>query len=165
MIENLTISQYEPTDRNKVLAILTGNIPKYFAASEIEDFEEYLESKIEKYFVAAIGTRIIGAGGINFDNNGKTAKISWDFIDSKFQGKGVGQSLLKYRIDLLKSMGDVTTITVRTSQLAYKFYEKNGFTLNEIVKDYWAKGFDLYGMTYSEKLWKKNEMLSGLDDN
>jgi ribosomal protein S18 acetylase RimI-like enzyme len=45
-------------------------------------------------------------------------------------------------------MDNITTIMVRTSQLAYKFYEKNGFILKEIEKDYWAKGFDLYSMTY-----------------
>lgn len=148
MIENLTIRAYKHTDKDKVLAILKLNVPEYFAKSEIEDLEDYLKHKVEKYFVAAIEDRIIGAGGINFDDNGKTAKISWDFMDPKFQGKGVGQSLLKHRINLLKAMGDVTTITVRTSQLAYKFYEKNGFTLKEIEKDYWAKGFDLYSMTY-----------------
>ncbi|WP_217636953.1 GNAT family N-acetyltransferase [Flavobacterium degerlachei] len=114
----------------------------------MEDFEYYLEHKIEKYYIIAIEQQIIGAGGINFEANGKTAKISWDFIDPKFQGLGIGQSLLKYRIDLLKSMDNITTIMVRTSQLAYKFYEKNGFILKEIEKDYWAKGFDLYSMTY-----------------
>lgn len=148
MIENLTIRAYKPADKDNVLAILKLNVPEYFAESEIEDLEDYLEHKIEKYFVAAIEDLIIGAGGINFDDKGKTAKISWDFINPKFQGKGVGQSLLKHRIDLLKSMADVKTIAVRTSQLAYKFYEKNGFTLNKIEKDYWAKGFDLYSMTY-----------------
>jgi ribosomal-protein-alanine N-acetyltransferase len=148
MIENLTIREYKSNDKNEVLAILKRNVPKYFAESEIEDLEDYLKHKIEKYFVATIGDVIIGAGGINFDDNSKTAKISWDFIDVKFKGKGIGQSLLKYRIDFIQSNYVSATIKVRTSQLAYKFYEKNGFTLKEIEKDYWAKGFDLYSMTY-----------------
>lgn len=148
MIENLTIREYKSNDKNEVLAILKRNVPKYFAESEIEDLEDYLKHKIEKYFVAAFGDVIIGAGGINFDDNSKTAKISWDFIDAKFKGKGIGQSLLKYRIDFIQSNYVSATIKVRTSQLAYKFYEKNGFTLKEIEKDYWAKGFDLYSMTY-----------------
>jgi len=29
------------------------------------------------------------------------------------------------------------------------FYQKNGFILNQIVKDYWAKDFDLYSMELS----------------
>jgi GNAT superfamily N-acetyltransferase len=148
MIDNLIIREYKTTDKNSVLAVLKLNVPDFFAKSEIEDFEYYLEHKIEKYYVIAIEQQIIGAGGINFEDKGKTAKISWDFIDPKFQGKGVGQLLLKYRIDLLKPMDNITTILVRTSQMAYKFYKKNGFILKGIEKDYWAKGFDLYSMTY-----------------
>ncbi|NAA11186.1 GNAT family N-acetyltransferase, partial [Escherichia coli] len=43
----------------------------------------------------------------------------------------------------------IQKITVRTSQLAYKFYEKQGFTLKEIQRDYWAKDFDMYSMEYN----------------
>lgn len=148
MIEKLTIREYKAADKDNVIAILKLNVPAYFAESEIKDLEDYLENNLEKYFVAVIENQIIGAGGINFEDNGKTAKISWDFIDPKFHGKGLGQSLLKYRIDLVKSIDNSITIMVRTSQLAYKFYEKNGFILQEIEKDYWAKGFDLFNMTY-----------------
>ncbi|MFT5715413.1 MAG: ribosomal-protein-alanine N-acetyltransferase [Flavobacterium sp.] len=148
MIKNLIIREYTSNDKDKVLAILKLNVPKYFAKSEIDDFENYLTHKIEKYFVAAFGGEIIGAGGINFDDNSETAKISWGFIDTQFKGIGIGQSLLKYRIDFIKSNYNAKTIKVRTSQLAYKFYEKNGFTLKKIEKDYWAAGFDLYSMSY-----------------
>ncbi|UKJ09366.1 GNAT family N-acetyltransferase [Solitalea lacus] len=74
--------------------------------------------------------------------------MSWDIIDPDFQGRGVGQKLLNYRIELLKSIKDIERIKVRTSQLAYKFYQKNGFVLQTVVKNYWAKGFDLYDMQY-----------------
>ena len=63
-----------------------------------------------------------------------------------YQGKTLGTLLLKYRIEKLKSIGSIQRITVRTSQAAYGFYEKQGFVLNEIKKDYWAKGFDMYNM-------------------
>lgn len=148
MIEKLTIREYKAADKDNVIAILKLNVPAYFAESEIKDLEDYLENNLEKYFVAVIENQIIGAGGINFEDNGKTAKISWDFIAPKFRGKGLGQSLLKYRIDLVKSIDNSITIMVRTSQLAYKFYEKNGFILKGIENDYWAKGFDLFNMTY-----------------
>jgi len=147
-VDNLKIREYNSIDKPLLLEILKLNVPEYFAESEIDDLDEYLEHKIERYFVVEIENRIIGAGGINFDDNNKTGKISWDFIDPGFQGKGVGQKLLKYRIDVLKSMENIERITVRTSQLAYKFYEKNGFFLKDIIKDYWAQGFDLYDMKY-----------------
>jgi ribosomal protein S18 acetylase RimI-like enzyme len=148
MNEKIKIRAYKSVDKPKLLEILKLNVPEYFAESEINDLDEYLDHKIEKYFVAEIDDMIIGAGGINFENDFKTGKISWDFIHPEFQGIGVGRKLLNHRLDILKSMKNVETISVRTSQLAYKFYEKNGFVLLEKIKDYWAEGFDMYRMTY-----------------
>ncbi|EMR01507.1 hypothetical protein ADICEAN_03364 [Cesiribacter andamanensis AMV16] len=47
---------------------------------------------------------------------------------------------------MLRQHPEVATIVVRTSQLVYRFYEKGGFTLKEVVQEYWAPGFDLYYM-------------------
>ena len=146
MTDQLHIRDYHPNDRDFVIAIMELNVPRYFAVSEVADLKDYLQHHIEKYFVVTLNDQIIGAGGINFENIG--AIISWDFIDPAFQGRGIGQKLLQYRIGLLRANPDIETITVRTSQLTYKFYEKNGFVVKRVVKDYWAEGFDLYGMVY-----------------
>lgn len=57
---------------------------------------------------------------------------------------------MKHRIDKLNSIDSIKKITVRTSQVTYKFYEKQGFELFEIIKDYWADGFDMYNMEYKQ---------------
>ena len=80
--------------------------------------------------------------------NKTTGKISWDILHPQYQGKSLGSQLLKYRIEKIKVIDSIQKITVRTSQLAYKFYEKQGFELDEVKEDYWAKGFDLYRMEY-----------------
>ena len=90
--------------------------------------------------------QIVGCGGINFAENGTIGKISWDMIHPAFQGKSLGTKLLKHRIEVLESISSVEKITVRTSQVAYRFYEKQGFVLNDIKKNYWAEGFDMYSM-------------------
>ena len=149
-MEKLRIREYKPDDKAILLDILKLNVPQYFAVSEINDFELYLDNEIEKYYVAELAGQIVGAGGINFDKKEKTGKISWDFIHPDFQGIKVGRKLLKHRIDILKSMSEIEHITVRTSQLAFKFYEKNGFVLIEVKKNYWAEGFDMCGMIYKE---------------
>lgn len=89
----------------------------------------------------------MGCGGFNLTADGKRGALSWDIIHPNAQGKGIGSALAKFRIVEMQKLG-LTEIGVRTSQHVYQFYEKMGFTLKEIVKDYWAEGFDLYGMEY-----------------
>ena len=142
------IREYKSIDKNAVLELIRLNIPKYFASSEEDDFSRYLDSEIELYYVLFFDKKLVGCGGINFSDNRMTGKISWDILHPEYQGKSLGTYLLEYRITKLKSIDSVQRITVRTSQLAYKFYEKRSFELLEVKKDYWARGFDMYRMEY-----------------
>ena len=142
------IREYKSIDKNAVLELIRLNIPKYFASSEEDDFSRYLDSEIELYYVLFFDKKLVGCGGINFSDNRMTGKISWDIVHPEYQGKSLGTYLLEYRIKKLKSIDSVQRITVRTSQLAYKFYEKRSFELLEVKKDYWARGFDMYRMEY-----------------
>lgn len=142
------IREYKSIDKNAVLELIRLNIPKYFASNEEDDFSRYLDSEIELYYVLFFDKKLVGCGGINFSDNRMTGKISWDILHPEYQGKSLGTYLLEYRIKKLKSIDRVQRITVRTSQLAYKFYEKRGFELLEVKKDYWARGFDMYRMEY-----------------
>lgn len=146
MIGNLRIRAYASQDKESILNLFQLNTPEFFSPDEEKDLLYYLENEIELYFVIEFDQKIVGSGGINFSDDQTQAKISWDFLHPDFQRKSIGTKLLKHRLDLLKKMDNVKRITVRTSQLAYPFYEKSGFKINEIVKDYWAKGFDLYRM-------------------
>ncbi|MFP4090250.1 MAG: GNAT family N-acetyltransferase [Cyclobacteriaceae bacterium] len=110
----------------------------------------YLENELEHYYVLLSGNEIVGAGGINFSGNPSIGKISWDLVHPEQQGKGLGRKLLSFRLEKLKAMPEVEQITVRTSQLVYKFYERAGFHLTEVIKDYWAPGYDLYQMKYED---------------
>src|SRR5690554_2947306 len=76
----IKIREYNIKDKSKLIEILRLNIPKYFHESEIEDFSSYLENKIEKYFVSELNGEIVGSGGVNFEDNYKIGRISWDFI-------------------------------------------------------------------------------------
>jgi ribosomal protein S18 acetylase RimI-like enzyme len=148
MNTDIYIRAYTPSDEIVLLQILQLNIPAYFAESEINDLKEYLNTEVERYFVVELNNQIIGAGGINFIDNYQEGRISWDFIHPAYQGCGIGKELLNYRLEILKSMKSIKIISVRTSQLVYKFYEKNGFVVKEKIKEYWAKGFDMYLMIY-----------------
>ncbi|MCZ2222679.1 MAG: GNAT family N-acetyltransferase [Chitinophagales bacterium] len=148
MTDLITIREYEPSDKNDVINLIKLNTPKFFATDEEEDLKKYLETERELYYVLLYDEKIVGCGGINFSDDKTIGKISWDIIHPDYQGKSLGTKLLKYRIDILNSIKSIQKITVRTSQITHKFYEKQGFELFEIKKDYWAYGFDMYNMEY-----------------
>ncbi len=156
-----SIRLYQNDDKKELIQLIQLNIPTYFDSSEEEEFVEYLENKKEDYFVVEDKStnQIIGCGGINYffddvvgrdtDNSKNLARISWDIIHPDFQGQGIGKQLLLHRINHIQNKKEIKIIIVRTSQLAYKFYQKVGFKLEKAEKDFWAKGFDLYQMKMS----------------
>lgn len=146
MENNIIIRAYKTTDKSEIIDLLKLNTPEYFSLEEEKDLIHYLDHEIEQYYVVEYDKKVVGSGGINFSEDQKMGRISWDILDPAYQGKGIGNQLLKHRVEKLKTFDTVEKISVRTSQLAYKFYEKFGFKLIEVQKDYWAKGFDLYRM-------------------
>ena len=142
----IEIREYSETDKSEVLILLRQNTPRYFAVEEELEFIEYIENRRGLYYVVQLEDKIVGCGGINFDKN--IGKISWDMISPSVQGLGLGSALLKHRIQKIKENKLIDEIIVRTSQHTFQFYEKQGFELIEMVKDYWALGFDLYYMKY-----------------
>ena len=141
-----TIRTYQPQDKKTLLEILSLNIPTYFAPEEKEDFETYLNQYAEHYCIVEENGKCLGGGGYNFWEEGKVVRLSWDFLHPDARGRGLGRLLATHRINEIKAHPDVEKIVVRTSQLAFLFYEKLGFKLIYEEKDYWAKGFDLYYM-------------------
>lgn len=148
---HIAIREYQTSDKEALLELIRLNTPKYFAVEEEVDFSKYLDEEVELYYVLLADGKIAGCGGINFADGMTTGKISWDIIHPDYQGKSLGTRLLRFRMNKLASISGIRKITVRTSQLVYKFYEKQGFVLMETQKDYWAKGLDMYRMEYKAK--------------
>lgn len=140
----MIIRKHTNSDRTRIIELLRLNTPEYFSPTEEEDLIDYLDNHADNYFVVEDNNIIVGCGGFNLSEDGEIGKISWDIFDPNSQGLGFGGALTKFRIQKIKEIDGVRTISVRTSQLVYPFYEKFGLKLREVVKDYWAKGFDLY---------------------
>lgn len=145
------IRKYNPNDLKELVSLLKLNTPKYFLESEEADFIDYLKNHREDYFVFEENNTIIGSGGINYFPETHSARISWDIIHPDFQSRGIGTSLTKFRLHALKQNPAISSVTVRTSQLVFKFYEKMGFRLEKTEKNFWGEGFDLYQMTLELK--------------
>jgi ribosomal-protein-alanine N-acetyltransferase len=146
MSGTITIRPYTQEDQTALILLLRLNTPEYFATSEEEDFLYYLNNHAANHYVLEVDGQILGCGGFNFSDDLTVGKISWDILHPHHQEKGLGRRLTLYRIEKMREVPSVCTISVRTSQLVYKFYEKLGFELKETAKDYWAAGFDMYRM-------------------
>lgn len=140
------IRPYVPNDMPALLNLIRLNTPRYFNPQEEKDFKHYLKHSIEQYFVLEEQKMIVGCGGINYEDDGKTGIISWDIIHPEYHKKGLGSKLLQHRIMLLKSNKKIAKIRVRTAQFTNFYYKKFGFKTISVVKNYWAPGFDLYDM-------------------
>lgn len=128
------------------MQLMQLNIPSAFDTSELPDFIDFLNNETEDYFVVMTNKKIIGCGGINYSKDGSEAIISWDMLHPDYQKMGVGSILMNYRLNLIMQNEKIREIKVRTSQMAYGFYARQGFELIEISKDFWAVGYDLYKM-------------------
>ena len=141
------IIPFESRFKSELLTLFDLNCPAFFAPEERSDFLEYLGEKVEDYFVVFYQNKLVACGGINYPDGLARAVLSWDIIHPDFHKKGIGTNLVQYRIRHIQTKG-VFQIGVRTSQMVYSFYEKNGFQLKQIQKEYWAIGYDLYDMVY-----------------
>lgn len=141
----MTIRPYISDDKDALMNLFRLNTPDFFSPSEEAEFAHFLDQPVEHYYVVELNSLIVGCGGFAFDDP-HTGVICWDMIHPDYHGKGIGKALLQYRIDEIRKFHDIHYIVVRTSQLVYRFYEKSGFELKQVVKDYWAKGYDLYRM-------------------
>lgn len=145
------IRAFSPADTGAIRHIFRLNVPAFFAAEEEPELLHYLQNEAQHYFVLEYNNQIAGCGGFNLMDDGITARISWDIFHPQMQGMGLGTALTGYRMHLLHNMSVIQNVIVRTSQLAYRFYEKQGFVLCEKVHDFWAPGYDLYVMELHKK--------------
>lgn len=151
----MLIRNYRNSDKERIMELFNLSTPEFFSPNEKSDLEYYLSDHSENYFVVLIQNKLVAAGGINTTDTPNKMRISWDLVHPDYRGKGLGSDLTYYRIEVINSSEEKKLIEVRTSQKVYRFYEKQGFVLKETVKDFWAKGFDLYRMEYQPKSVKK----------
>ncbi|NMM50869.1 GNAT family N-acetyltransferase [Marinigracilibium pacificum] len=135
------------SDFSAVIELFRLNTPQYFDPEEQGNLEAYLNDSNHHYFVKEENNKVIGCGGYHMvDSIDDMVRLSWDIVHPDHHGKGVGSELIKYILKLVREEGDARKAEVWTSQIANSFYYKFGFRSIEMVKDYWADGFDLYRM-------------------
>jgi ribosomal protein S18 acetylase RimI-like enzyme len=77
-----------------------------------------------------------------------TYDLYWIAVDPNTHGKGIGSQLVRFMEDELKKIPDANLVLIETSgQAGYegerKFYEKNGYEVQTIIKDFYRRDDDL----------------------
>lgn len=142
-----TIRPYQPADAEPLLILFRKNVPAAFGESEVADYADFLRVNPDPYFVAEHSGYVVGACGCGVKDDGVTGRIAWIFSDPDITGLRIGSVLVRHCLAQLRANPAVTLIECRTSQVAYRFFERFGFTLQCTEPDYWTAGFDLYYMT------------------
>ncbi|MGC4034463.1 MAG: GNAT family N-acetyltransferase [Chitinophagaceae bacterium] len=140
------IRPYKAEDKEQLLNIFKLNTPVYFDVNEVKDFETYLDRYPGTYLTVEHENAIAGGAGYYVKEDDKSGRITWIFFHPHESGQGLGRQVVEYCLEKLKADERVEKLVVTTSQFAFKFFEKFGYQLVRIEKDYWGKGLDLYLM-------------------
>ncbi|MBL3545968.1 GNAT family N-acetyltransferase [Chryseobacterium sp. KMC2] len=143
----MQITKYTASFRENCIEIFKSNLPKFFAAEELQLFEHFLDHETEEnYYIIKTKGLVVGCGGIFLDEKKNEAGLSWGMIHAGYHGQGMGKLLTQFRLDLLKKKYPDKNLKIETSQHTAEFYKKNGFTIVDIVPDGFAEGIDKYTM-------------------
>lgn len=142
------IRHYKISDKNDLVEIFKLNTPKFFDVNELNDYVNYLENNAQTYLTVILDNKIVGGTGYYINEEDNIGQITWIFFHPEYAGNGLGKLTVNHCLELFKKNKYINKVKVTTSQLAFQFFEKFGFEIVKIEKDYWAKGLDLFLMEY-----------------
>ena len=146
----MRIESYKDKYFDNCIEIIQSNIPKYIFPDEHLDYENYLLRKDKTYFVLFNDFNLVACGGYGLNKSKIKAGLSWGLVHRVHHNLGYGSFLLKYRLNHIKNNYPATEISLDTSQLTYKFFERFGFIIKQITKNGYGKGLDKYDMILKE---------------
>jgi ribosomal-protein-alanine N-acetyltransferase len=141
----LKIRRVQPNDIFPVIALAYDTLPERYNPSI---FNQFYESFPEGFLVALYNHTLIGfLIGIKTTTN--TARILMLSVHNNNRKQGIGSALLTQFLSEMKN-DQVTQVDleVRTSnQGALEFYKKQGFNLQETLRQFYQNGEDAYSMS------------------
>lgn len=151
------IREYNIIDQPRCLKIFESNCPEFFEKEELTGFKLWLNglnnhvlvyrnSGSDHYFVLEENNNVIACGGYYVEKERPNIIMAWGMVDRAFHRKGYGKQLFQYRIDEIHNSFPEHSIILDTSQHTYKFFQKFGFTVNNIIANGYGTGLDRYDM-------------------
>jgi ribosomal protein S18 acetylase RimI-like enzyme len=147
----MEIRAYRPSDQSACLEVFDSNGTDFFTHQEADLFKRWLNRAYEMednyYYVIEEDGEILGCGGFYVNLVDKQATLAWGMVKKEFHKKGLGEQLLRYRIEkIISLMPEGKIITLDTTQQTFEFFEKLGFEVTNVRKGYYRKDLDRYDM-------------------
>ena len=120
----LMFRPYSLGDQEICLALFDSNCPEYFAPSERNDYEKFLNSNPPGYEICIANGEIVGAFGL-IEENVNQSRLDWILLNKNSQGSGIG-SMIMSRVLAQARDTNVAIILITTSHKVYNFFEKFG---------------------------------------
>ena len=146
----MRIEPYKSKYYDNCIEIIQSNTPKYIFPNEHLDYKNYLLKKDKTYFVVFNDYDLVACGGYGINKSQTKAGLSWGLVHSAHHNLGYGSYLLKYRLNEIRNNYLDIQIHLDTSQHTYRFFEKFGFSVNQISKNGYGEGLDKYDMTLNK---------------
>ena len=132
------------------VSIFKTNTPDFFDYSEQQLFKNYLlEKNIQYYVLFNDDNHIVASGGYGYNYKSNNVDLTWGMVDRNYHKNGFGRRLTEFRIQKITTIYPELDILLNTTQNTFKFYEKFGFKITKITKDYYGLGLDRYDMIKS----------------
>lgn len=114
---------------NMVSVYFAGAYPKKPYTETLQSFEEDVRSGKSRIAVIDSENRIVGFCKTDIDQG--QGKIDYLIVLKEYRGKGYGDMLINWALDLFKQCGvDQIEVKVADGNSAIRFYEKYGFRMN-----------------------------------
>jgi len=142
-----SVSKALPQDLVGITTLAYETLPERYTPGL---FNQLYETYSQGFFVAKIGSRIIGFL-ISIKTHETQARILMVGIQKNYRRNGIATQLVrKYIISAIGQNIRIIDLEVRTTnQPAISFYQKMGFTIQETIKGFYQNGTDAYTM----RLW------------
>lgn len=147
------LRKYTKFDYSSCLFIFRSNVPKYFTVEEFADFERFLiklenGGEVVEFYVIVHNKRVVACGGFGDKHANGVYSFAWGMVHREFHKMGFGTLLFKHRISELRKINPSYPLELDTTQHSYRFYEKMGFRLVRVTKDFYTTGMHRFDMVY-----------------
>jgi hypothetical protein len=138
---HMKIRPYSPQDRQACLDILEENTPEFFVREDREALNAFLLDLPGPYFVVEEQGAIIACGGWAPEAD-RVAVLTWGMVRRRLHRRGIGRTLLRFRLAAISADATVSIIRLRTVQLVQGFFIREGFVAVAVVPNGFGPGLD-----------------------